>query len=1014
MKKTVSMLLVLAMVLTVIPMSVFAAEAVTITFDTDFTNELEVGDTFTVTATLENNPTIGTITLSLVWNEKAVQFTGFNMNGRALVSDVLNSTQGYAAPVVNNGKIVAADALGYDLDGVIFTANFEIVGEGELGIGLNTDTASDFQIRNLEGTEDVPANLDFSAIYGLTVGGAPVGPEMPEDAPFTAITTDAGPIVAVEEADWIDGVPYYIVTIPEDATTAYVTAPDQVVMEDYTTGELMATAYAADLSDMSVPLYISYNYEDTADGPKVEIPMYMVASGLSGEVELDFIETHAFGIEGAGYACLGWISFVYDDGAESYAISYDNIVGGTVTATNEDGDKITTAKAGDIICLEYTEDVGYTFQAWGYTLDGQFQHLENGVFNMPEGDITISAYFKAPTYDVTVNAAQNGTVAANKSAAATGEKVTLTVTPAEGYALDTLSVKQGDNAVEVVNNEFTMPAGDVTVSAVFKASPAGYRFAISADTTTDEAGTAVVYVKITGHSNPAISTYNAYDLTLNYDNEKLEFVSAEPVYENDKFEASGKDGKIHIVGVGDAKGFDVKVAKLTFQPKANAPAGPANVTIAKVQVSQSEEAVAQDTPEAKPEHAENDNEADETPGISVIVVPYTVTKPAFVSGAEKVLHGESYTFSYTDTTNYTYANLTVTVGGVAVQPTLNEKAGTYTIENVIGAVVITATQTAKTYNVTVAETTATVTAPDKATYGEDYVFTVTPSEENMSIASVTVTKAGTETTINYTVNENGAYVIAGTDITADFTITVTEKKNTTTVTFSGITADEIKDGLTQTGKIGQKFNFTLNKEEGYAYTAKVGETALEESDGKYTIPAALMVAGGVQVVITKTDNTTVTVDVTEYFKVNGKAMFLVTAKWRDKVLAYGENTMFWSDKYTVTGAAETGAYCWLVVSTDEMNTADAVKTAAAAAIKEAAEGATVASIGYDFDINDTTKVDVNDAQLAYDMYNAHYTEFTETLPMKKFLEADMTFDGKLDTQDVAAVINKIIADAKNG
>ena len=175
-----------------------------------------------------------------------------------------------------------------------------------------------------------------------------------------------------------------------------------------------------------------------------------------------------------------------------------------------------------------------------------------------------------------------------------------------------------------------------------------------------------------------------------------------------------------------------------------------------------------------------------------------------------------------------------------------------------------------------------------------------------------------------------------------------------------------------------------------------------------------MVADGVLVTITKTDTTTVTVNVTEYFNVDGKAMFLVTAKWRDKVLSYGESTMFWSDKYTVTGAEQAGAYCWLVVSTEEMSTVEQVKTAAASAIKVAAEGKSATAIEYNYDINGTTKVDVNDAQLAYDMYNAAYDSFTEKLPMKKFLEADMISDGKLDTQDVAAVINKIIADAKNG
>ena len=43
----------------------------------------------------------------------------------------------------------------------------------------------------------------------------------------------------------------------------------------------------------------------------------------------------------------------------------------------------------------------------------------------------------------------------------------MTVEPAEGYVLKSLTVKQGETAVAVENDQFTMPAGNVTVSAEF-------------------------------------------------------------------------------------------------------------------------------------------------------------------------------------------------------------------------------------------------------------------------------------------------------------------------------------------------------------------------------------------------------------------------------------------------------------------------------------------------------------------------------------------------------------------
>ena len=75
------------------------------------------------------------------------------------------------------------------------------------------------------------------------------------------------------------------------------------------------------------------------------------------------------------------------------------------------------------------------------------------------------------TFAITIAATENGTVAADVEEAAEGDKVTLTITPAEGYELDQLSVAAGETAVEVAaDNTFTMPAAEVTVTATFKAT----------------------------------------------------------------------------------------------------------------------------------------------------------------------------------------------------------------------------------------------------------------------------------------------------------------------------------------------------------------------------------------------------------------------------------------------------------------------------------------------------------------------------------------------------------------
>ena len=79
------------------------------------------------------------------------------------------------------------------------------------------------------------------------------------------------------------------------------------------------------------------------------------------------------------------------------------------------------------------------------------------------------------TYAITVQNSKNGAVTASHKSAAKDTAVTLTVTPDKGYVLDTLNVLDSKNkAVKLTEKNgkytFTMPAGNVTVSAAFKAA----------------------------------------------------------------------------------------------------------------------------------------------------------------------------------------------------------------------------------------------------------------------------------------------------------------------------------------------------------------------------------------------------------------------------------------------------------------------------------------------------------------------------------------------------------------
>ncbi len=130
------------------------------------------------------------------------------------------------------------------------------------------------------------------------------------------------------------------------------------------------------------------------------------------------------------------------------------------------------------------------------------------------------------TYTITISdSITNGTVTASKAEAEAGEEITLTVSPAGGYALDTLTVKDAGGAdVTVTANKFTMPAKNVTVSAVFKVATVTYSVtvdraitggAVGSDKTTDVSANSTVTLTVTAGSEKVLDTITVKDASNN-------------------------------------------------------------------------------------------------------------------------------------------------------------------------------------------------------------------------------------------------------------------------------------------------------------------------------------------------------------------------------------------------------------------------------------------------------------------------------------------------------------------
>lgn len=546
------------------------------------------------------------------------------------------------------------------------------------------------------------------------------------------------------------------------------------------------------------------------------------------------------------------------------------------------------------------------------------------------------------------------------------------------YHFQLTNIVISDYKGDAIMNVATAP-GSVDVAATEAPAFVGYAVSASEDKTVTVGESAEVKVTVS-NSDSIITTYNAYDLTLTYDTDKLTYNSCTAADANAVVKEA-VPGTIRVIGFGDDKNLDTPTATLSFTAKGT---GEAEVKITSAKVDIGSQAVGSDAPDAAI--------LDNTTVISV--TGYTVTLGEGLSGESTVAPGADYTFTATDADNYDYV-ISATMGGETT--TANDNGdGTYTIPNVTGNLVINATMTPKSYNVTVEGTGAgDVTAENKATYNTDYTFTVT-EEANYSYTT-TVTVGGKAYTLG--APENGKYTIPGTDIKGDIVISVTKTVKPSSVV-SVTKPDYVKGNDTATK--GQDYTFTVDKEEGYDYsepTVKVGgvdvtDKLVKKGNGIYTIPGS-SITGNITIEVTKT--AAVTVDVTEYITLNGKVMYLVTASGNfpeGQVAKYDGMSMFFSEKYN--------AYAYLVISADGLET---VKAEAAGKVK-VAEGTAAGTVDYSGDVNGTKVIDVNDAQLTYDMYNTKYSSF-DVVSMLKFLNADVSGDKKVNVTDATAIVNLI-------
>ena len=532
----------------------------------------------------------------------------------------------------------------------------------------------------------------------------------------------------------------------------------------------------------------------------------------------------------------------------------------------------------------------------------------------------------------------------------------------------------------------------VTLTVTGAPAAEGYTVAVSGNTTIQTGEDAQVKLNIT-HSDANETSYAAYSMKVSYNKDVLAYKDKSFSDTDATVTDDGNDTlTIYRYGKDLTLGGDLI---LTFTGKAG---GTSEVKVTEAKVDKSENAL------------QNALKATVTGSATINVTQtYKVTLPDGTT--DTAVAGKDYNFKLGGGLDGTCMDVKYTVGGVEKTLTANAD-GSYTIpkEDVTGDITITAV--GKTYTVTKAGTGAddVTLNGNTATYGTNYTFTLNKADNY----AYTVTVTAGDKTVTPTLNADGkTYTINGKDITGNVVINVTKTANAVQINFTGSGSANVVNGTSQTAEPGKDFTFTITKEDGYEYTVTAGDedanvvTVTPNADGKtYTIDKQYIVAGKTITVTVekKLIVTKYTIEVNEYVKLNGKAVFLITAKLNEgvtlaegKVLAYGRDAMFQNaDRYD-------GAYAYLVISD---KTLDEVKAEAGADGKITEVDATAQTFKTDGDVNGTGLVDINDAQMVYNMYNTKYDSF-DTTTMKMFLAADVNNDKTVSSLDAAAVVTSI-------
>lgn len=522
-------------------------------------------------------------------------------------------------------------------------------------------------------------------------------------------------------------------------------------------------------------------------------------------------------------------------------------------------------------------------------------------------------------------------------------------------------------------------------------------------------------------SEKNITGFNAYDMTFTYDPTALTLNTKTGDAANMTVEDN--DGTVRVRRYGATQALGEALA-LDFTAKATATS---TVKLTNAKFDLDANSINFDAPAAVISDADTVVNANN----------FTVTLPdAFTSDETRLVPGGgSFTFKPVDS-HYAYT-FTVKMGDTVTEGLTFGANDTYTIENISGNVEVTYTGKApKQYDVEyvfgdkdpLLEKDVTK-GPDKATYLQDYSVIVTPRAGlsywiHYEIRYPNGTRSD-QVSLTPVANADGTitYTIPGSKIDGTVYFIISTRTNDEypgyAVLVTGNGAEDQAPGNGTSVPRDMPYYLRLNERENCTYKVTAYYQPLSSTSTAVNMPAKVRSLGNGKYVVDpipynklsqyayswrlvvnveKVSQNAEEVSVSRYLELNDKTMMLVTVKGTPeggKAFTYDGNTMYKVNAYG------TDQYAWLVI-VDKGQTLTQEEAAAKVAIS-AADNVVTITLG--FDVNMTGKVDVNDAQLVYDMYNGTYSDFTK-VSVEKFLRADVNATKVVDHTDAVAIVNQ--------